>query len=121
MKHTKTKKTLAIFICLTIMLFAACFAVGCEGRAYTLKFYPDELGIAAITAIPGIGSWTATYIAMRAWSWPDAFLQGDYLIKQRFPQMTPSKIVHYAERWRPWRAYATLHLWHNDSWTTETI
>lgn len=48
MKHTKTKKTLAIFICLTITLFAACFAVGCEGRAYTLKFYPDELGIAAI-------------------------------------------------------------------------
>lgn len=53
MKHTKTKKTLAIFICLTITLFAACFAAGCEGRAYTLRFYPDELGIAAITAKAG--------------------------------------------------------------------
>lgn len=92
-----------------------------EGRLSLEDVLDIEGGIAAITAIPGIGRWTATYIAMRAWSWPDAFLQGDYLIKQRFPQMTPSKIVHYAERWRPWRAYATLHLWHNDSWTTETI
>lgn len=91
-----------------------------DGRLILDDVLDIEGSIAAITAIPGIGSWTATYIAMRAWSWPDAFLQGDYLIKQRFPQMTPSKIVKYAERWRPWRAYANLHLWHNDAWTMET-
>ena len=62
-----------------------------------------EQGIKALTALPGIGSWTASYIAMRAWSWPDVFLAGDYLIKQRFPGMTPRQIERYAERWRPWR------------------
>ncbi|MDU7807643.1 MAG: hypothetical protein E7J62_23800, partial [Serratia marcescens] len=69
--------------------------------------------------LPGIGGWTASYIAMRAWSWPDVFLAGDYLIKQRFPGMTPRQIERYAERWRPWRSYATLHLWHNDGWAPE--
>ena len=63
-----------------------------------------EQGIKALTALPGIGSWTASYIAMRAWSWPDVFLAGDYLIKQRFPGMTPRQIERYAERWRPWRS-----------------
>ncbi|XP_039291974.1 DNA-3-methyladenine glycosylase 2-like [Nilaparvata lugens] len=36
-----------------------------------------EQGIKALTALPGIGNWTASYIAMRAWSWPDVFLVGD--------------------------------------------
>lgn len=75
-----------------------------------------DAGIKALTALPGIGSWTANYIAMRAWSWPDVFLAGDYLIKQRFPGMTPRQMEHYAERWRPWRSYATLHLWHHQRW-----
>lgn len=46
-------------------------------------------------------------------------LAGDYLIKQRFHGMTPRQIERYAERWRPWRSYATLHLWHNDGWAPE--
>ncbi|KEY60315.1 DNA-3-methyladenine glycosylase 2 [Serratia sp. DD3] len=85
-----------------------------EGRLQLDNVLDIEQGIKALTALPGIGSWTASYIAMRAWSWPDVFLAGDYLIKQRFPGMTPRQIERYAERWRPWRSYATLHLWHND-------
>lgn len=73
-------------------------------------------GIKQLLAMPGIGSWTASYVAMRAWSAPDVFLGGDYLIKQRFPGMTPGKIARYAESWKPWRTYATLHLWFNNDW-----
>ncbi|HGY5792380.1 TPA: adenosine deaminase, partial [Serratia marcescens] len=90
-----------------------------EGRLQLDNVLDIEQGIKALTALPGIGSWTASYIAMRAWSWPDVFLAGDYLIKQRFPGMTPRQIERYAERWRPWRSYATLHLWHNDGWAPE--
>lgn len=97
----------------SVVLLAAAV---CEGRLSLDNVLDVEGQIAVLTAIPGIGKWTATYVAMRAWSWPDAFLQDDYLIKQRFPGMTPGKIARYAERWRPWRAYATLHLWHNDNW-----
>jgi len=91
-----------------------------EGRLQLENVLDIEQGIKALTALPGIGSWTASYIAMRAWSWPDVFLAGDYLIKQRFPGMTPRQIERYAESWRPWRSYATLHLWHNDGWMPST-
>lgn len=84
-----------------------------EGRLQLDNVLDIEQGINALTALPGIGSWTASYIAMRAWSWPDVFLTGDYLIKQRFLGMTPRQIERYAERWWPWRSYATLHLWHS--------
>lgn len=91
-----------------------------EGRLQLDNVLDIEQGIRDLTALPGIGSWTASYIAMRAWSWPDVFLAGDYLIKQRFPGMTPRQIERYAERWRPWRSYATLHLWHNEHWVPST-
>ncbi|WON75818.1 DNA-3-methyladenine glycosylase 2 [Serratia sp. UGAL515B_01] len=87
-----------------------------EGRLQLDNVLDIGQGIQDLTSLAGIGSWTANYIAMRAWSWPDVFLSGDYLIKQRFPGMTPRQIERYAERWRPWRSYATLHLWHNDRW-----
>lgn len=77
-----------------------------------------EQAIKDLTHYPGIGSWTANYIAMRVWGWPDIFLADDYLIKQRFPGMTPRQITHYAQRWRPWRSYAVLHLWRAEGWST---
>ena len=46
----------------------------------------------------------------------DVFLPDDYLIKQRFPGMTPAQIRRYAERWKPWRSYALLHIWYTDGW-----
>jgi len=87
-----------------------------EGRL-PLDDITDVLeGVRLLLGMPGIGSWTASYVAMRAWSAPDVFLGGDYLIKQRFPGMTPGKIARYAEVWKPWRTYATLHLWFNNDW-----
>lgn len=81
---------------------------------------PDvQPGMKQLLAMPGIGGWTASYIAMRAWSAPDIFLSGDYLIKQRFPAMTPGKIARYAQRWQPWRTYATLHLWANNDFVPQ--
>lgn len=102
---------------------AACLigvAQAVETGALPLDSMADvQQGVKALLAMPGIGSWTASYIAMRAWSAPDVFLGGDYLIKQRFPGMTPAKIARYAEIWQPWRTYATLHLWFNDDFAPE--
>ncbi|PCQ12963.1 DNA-3-methyladenine glycosylase 2, partial [Klebsiella pneumoniae] len=44
------------------------------------------------------------------------FLPDDYLIKQRFPGMTPAAIARYARRWQPMRSYALLHIWYTDDW-----
>jgi AraC family transcriptional regulator of adaptative response / DNA-3-methyladenine glycosylase II len=68
---------------------------------------------AQLRKIPGVGEWTAQYIAMRALSWPDAFPHTDLGIKKALGAATPRKILELAEKWRPWRAYATLHLWAN--------
>ena len=43
----------------------------------------------------------------------------DYLIKQRFPGMTPTRIARYARRWHPWRSYALLHIWYTPGWSPE--
>lgn len=74
----------------------------------------DELN-EAMVAVPGIGPWTAGYISMRAFRNPDAFLPTDLGVKHALAELVPSKrekeIEARAERWRPWRAYALLHLW----------
>lgn len=61
--------------------------------------------------IPGIGVWTAQYIAMRALSWPDAFPHTDLGIFKALKEKNPKTILELTEKWRPWRAYAALHLW----------
>lgn len=61
--------------------------------------------------LPGIGEWTAQYIAMRALSWPDAFPYTDLGVIKALGERNPRKILATAERWRPWRAYATMRLW----------
>jgi AraC family transcriptional regulator, regulatory protein of adaptative response / DNA-3-methyladenine glycosylase II len=77
-----------------------------------------ETFVERAVALPGIGAWTAQYIAMRALALPDAFPAGDLVLQQR---LGPSAgIARLSERatevrsqaWRPWRAYAVLHLWH---------
>lgn len=75
-----------------------------------------EQGVKTLITYPGIGRWTANYIALRGWQANDVFLPDDYLIKQRFPGMTPTQIRRYAERWKPWRSYALLHIWYSDGW-----
>lgn len=67
--------------------------------------------IARLHEIPGIGEWTAQYIAMRALSWPDAFPHTDLVLRKALGARNPTEILARAEKWRPWRAYAALHLW----------
>ncbi len=68
--------------------------------------------------VPGIGPWTAQYIAMRALGDPDAFPVGDIAllraINGRGENLTARTLSQRAEDWRPWRAYAALHLWNAD-------
>lgn len=82
---------------------------------------PDniEQGMKSLQSFPGIGRWTANYFALRGWQAKDVFLPDDYLIKQRFPGMTPAQIRRYAERWQPWRSYALLHIWYTDDWAPD--
>jgi AraC family transcriptional regulator of adaptative response / DNA-3-methyladenine glycosylase II len=70
-----------------------------------------ERTMETLRAVPGIGDWTAQYIAMRALSWPDAFPAADYGVKKALGESSPARVLKRAEVWRPWRAYATLHLW----------
>jgi AraC family transcriptional regulator of adaptative response / DNA-3-methyladenine glycosylase II len=71
--------------------------------------------------LAGIGEWTAQYIAMRALGESDAFLAADVGLQRslatRGHRLTPQKLLARAEKWRPWRAYAMLHLWmaHSDA------
>lgn len=69
-----------------------------------------------LTELPGVGPWTAQYIAMRALSEPDAFPTGDLGLIRAWETQTKKKVSakeldRAAEAWRPWRAYAALHLW----------
>lgn len=68
-----------------------------------------------LLAIPGIGPWTAEVIAMRALGDPDAFPASDLGVlvaaKQLGLPADPKALTDYSARWRPWRAYATQHLW----------
>jgi AraC family transcriptional regulator of adaptative response / DNA-3-methyladenine glycosylase II len=74
----------------------------------------DE-AVARLKTLPGIGEWTAQYIAMRGLREPDAFPHGDIGLMRAMAQdgQRPSAAVLHAqaEAWRPWRAYAALHLW----------
>ncbi|MBK8067179.1 MAG: DNA-3-methyladenine glycosylase 2 [Rhodanobacteraceae bacterium] len=72
---------------------------------------PVEPTLERLRALPGIGEWTAQYIALRCLSWPDAFPHTDLIIRRAFVDQTPRAVLAAAERWRPWRGYATLHLW----------
>ncbi len=67
--------------------------------------------IATLKALPGIGEWTAQYIALRALAWPDAFPHTDYAVKKVLGEQNPTKVLELAKPWQPWRAYATMHLW----------
>lgn len=70
-----------------------------------------EPTIAALQAIPGIGPWTAQYIAMRSLHWPDAFPGGDLVVRKALGVTTLTVPDARAAAWRPWRAYAVMHLW----------
>ena len=68
-----------------------------------------------LLAVPGIGPWTVAYVSMRALRDPDAFPVGDLGVRLGFEALglpsSPAAMRSHAERWRPWRAYAVMHLW----------
>jgi AraC family transcriptional regulator, regulatory protein of adaptative response / DNA-3-methyladenine glycosylase II len=75
-----------------------------------------EAAITKLRALPGIGEWTAQYIAMRELREPDAFPAADIGLMRALAMAdgrrpTASELLALAEPWRPWRAYAALHLW----------
>ena len=61
---------------------------------------------ARLLALPGVGPWTADYIAMRALGDPDAWPESDLVLRRRVAARSAAP-----ESWRPWRAYGALHLW----------
>jgi len=71
---------------------------------------PDD-SIRRLTELPGIGQWTAHYIAMRALRWPDAFPKEDIAIRNNLGGVTPKEAEVLSQAWRPWRSYAVMHLW----------
>lgn len=82
-----------------------------EGRVL-LEPQPDvEAAMARLQELPGIGEWTAHYVAMRVFAWPDAFPHSDLGIRKALGERTPRQVLQFAEPWRPWRAYAAMHLW----------
>jgi len=74
-----------------------------------------EDAVARLAAVPGIGAWTAHYIAMRALGEPDAFPAADLGLRRALGNgagpLAPARVAERAEAWRPWRAYAAMHLW----------
>ena len=77
---------------------------------------PDEV-IARLTALPGVGPWTAQYIAMRALRWPDAFPKEDVAARKALGGVSAASAEAASQAWRPWRSYALLHLWQTASRT----
>jgi len=91
-------------------------AAALAGGALTLDGGSDrEEARARLLALPGIGAWTADYIAMRALRDPDAFPASDLGVRHALEQLghdgRPAAAERLAERWRPYRAYAVQHLW----------
>jgi AraC family transcriptional regulator, regulatory protein of adaptative response / DNA-3-methyladenine glycosylase II len=72
--------------------------------------------LAALTQLPGIGDWTAHYIAMRALRWPDAFPAGDVALHKALrvqEEPRPARAALAASQaWQPWRSYAVIRAWH---------
>jgi AraC family transcriptional regulator, regulatory protein of adaptative response / DNA-3-methyladenine glycosylase II len=72
---------------------------------------------ARLLAISGIGPWTADYIALRALGDPDVFLAADLGVRRALERLGGD--AGLAERWRPFRSYATHHLWAATDWADE--
>lgn len=85
------------------------------GRLTLTRHTDRPAARAALLELPGIGPWTADYLGLRALGDPDAFPAGDLVLRQCAARLglpdTEKTLTAYAERWRPWRGYAAVHLW----------
>jgi len=77
---------------------------------------PIDETLGTLAQVAGIGPWTRSYVAMRALGDHDAFMLGDLGVRKGFEALglpsTSKEMLDSAERWRPWRSYASMHLWH---------
>lgn len=87
-----------------------------DGRLALYGNAPPEPAIAFLKTLPGIGDWTAHYIAMRALRWPDAFPAGDVALQKALRVQATKNPAREAEAasqaWKPWRSYAVVRAWH---------
>jgi AraC family transcriptional regulator of adaptative response / DNA-3-methyladenine glycosylase II len=70
-----------------------------------------EHALQALRQVRGVGPWTASYIAMRGLHWPDAFPAGDLGVRKALGMASQASVERSGEAWRPFRAYAVMHLW----------
>lgn len=84
----------------------------CHKRICFGEVFDSHDFLARLREIPGIGAWTAQYIAMRALGEPDAFPAGDIALMRALQLTDARQLEGRAEMWRPWRAYAAMYLWH---------
>ncbi|HEV2540445.1 MAG TPA: AlkA N-terminal domain-containing protein [Frateuria sp.] len=86
-----------------------------DGRADFRPEQPLEEFVERWTALHGIGEWTAHYMAMRALGHPDAFPAADLILRRAATggtgELSTRTLTKMAQAWRPWRAYAVIHLW----------
>jgi AraC family transcriptional regulator of adaptative response / DNA-3-methyladenine glycosylase II len=81
-------------------------------RAISFESGSDvDATVIALQRVPGIGEWTAQYIAMRAFGEPDAFLRNDLVLRRVADARSARELEHRSAAWRPWRAYAVMLLW----------
>jgi AraC family transcriptional regulator of adaptative response / DNA-3-methyladenine glycosylase II len=73
--------------------------------------HDPDAAIKRLAALPGIGPWTAHYIAMRALRWPDAFPKEDIAVRNTLGGVSATEAEAISQPWRPWRSYAVMHLW----------
>jgi AraC family transcriptional regulator of adaptative response / DNA-3-methyladenine glycosylase II len=83
----------------------------CEGKISFDRVVDTEVLLTQLREIPGIGPWTAQYVAMRALGEPDAFPSGDIALLHALNLKSSRELEKRAEAWRPWRSYATMYLW----------
>ena len=90
-------------------------AAGVQRGDVSLDQPDDDALRQSLLAIPGIGPWTADYIALRVRADPDAFLVGDLVVRRMMETLygitNERDMLAIAEHWRPWRGYAGLYLW----------
>jgi len=70
-----------------------------------------DVSIGQLAKLPGIGPWTAHYIAMRALRWPDAFPKEDIAVRNNLGGVSAKEAEVLSQPWRPWRSYAVMHVW----------
>jgi AraC family transcriptional regulator, regulatory protein of adaptative response / DNA-3-methyladenine glycosylase II len=83
----------------------------CEGRVNFEGIVDADAFLARLSAIPGIGKWTAQYVAMRALGEPDALPTGDLGLLRALALKNTRELEERSQPWRPWRAYAAMYLW----------